>query len=466
MKSEKSWLLEGWRHKFKKASFQETAYGPVSTNTAEEDTCGSLESSLTSSGHHGRANNGLGLLFTSFFLVAQVAGLGVLALPWAVAQTGWGGMGLLAGSCLVVGFSACHLGHSWIILEERWPEYQRACRKPYPAMAYRTLGMFGWHLVNIVQCVTLFGVSTVTILLSAQLLASVLETVLPQLTVCSWIIACGCALVPLSWLGSPKDFWQASVLAMIAVIAAIVVVIVKVVVEAPGFNPDHPAPTFSSFFLGFGTIMFSYGGAVTFPTIQNDMSDRSKFPVAVMIAFAALMVLYLPVAALGYLEFGNSVEVNILLSVHGVAVQVTRVLMLVNNAFTYILVVNPLSQSLEEALGLPNAFGWRRCILRTTIVGAGIVISLAVQNFGKILNLIGSFSVPLLTFILPPIFYMRLCDSKENGDWQTRHIHWSHRTLLWSVVLIGLVTTVAATWSAMTALLAPGQYEGTCFDSV
>lgn len=47
-----------------------------------------VESVMVCSGEHGRAQRGLGVLLTSFFLVAQVAGMGILALPWAIAQTG------------------------------------------------------------------------------------------------------------------------------------------------------------------------------------------------------------------------------------------------------------------------------------------------------------------------------------------------------------------------------------------
>lgn len=48
---------------------------------------------------------------------------------------------------------------------------------------------------------------------------------------------------------------------------------------------SYTSPSVSSFFLGFGTILFSFGGASTFPTIQNDMKDRTRFPVSVNIAF-------------------------------------------------------------------------------------------------------------------------------------------------------------------------------------
>lgn len=43
---------------------------------------------------------------------------------------------------------------------------------------------------------------------------------------------------------------------------------------------------FRDFFLSFGTILFAFGGASTFPTIQNDMEEKHKFSKSVFIAFS------------------------------------------------------------------------------------------------------------------------------------------------------------------------------------
>jgi solute carrier family 32 (vesicular inhibitory amino acid transporter) len=42
---------------------------------------------------------------------------------------------------------------------------------------------------------------------------------------------------------------------------------------------------FQDFFLAFGTIMFAFGGASTFPTIQNDMTDKNKFSHSLQYSF-------------------------------------------------------------------------------------------------------------------------------------------------------------------------------------
>ena len=47
--------------------------------------------------------------------------------------------------------------------------------------------------------------------------------------------------------------------------------------------PNVPDPTFKGFFTAFSSIMFAFGGASTFPTIQADMKERTKFPIAALL---------------------------------------------------------------------------------------------------------------------------------------------------------------------------------------
>jgi len=49
----------------------------------------------------------------------------------------------------------------------------------------------------------------------------------------------------------------------------------------------HSNPTFANFFGAFGTILFAFGGASVFPTIQVDMGEPEKFPKAVVIGITS-----------------------------------------------------------------------------------------------------------------------------------------------------------------------------------
>ena len=56
--------------------------------------------------------------------------------------------------------------------------------------------------------------------------------------------------------------------------------------------------------------MFAFAGASTFPTIQADMADRSKFNISAIIAMAILFLIYFPMAVGGYYSLGNEVDIS------------------------------------------------------------------------------------------------------------------------------------------------------------
>ena len=50
-----------------------------------------------------------------------------------------------------------------------------------------------------------------------------------------------------------------------------------------------------------------------------------------------------------------------------------------------------------------------------------LFVAETIPSFGNILDLVGASTVTLLTFVMPPYFYMRLCDSStDNKDWTER----------------------------------------------
>lgn len=80
---------------------------------------------------------------------------------------------------------------------------------------------------------------------------------------------------------------QAAVLSVLAAFVSFVVVLAQLLIDKDTFpEPKYENPTFISFSLGFGTLLFSYGGAAIFPTIQNDTKHRHQFWKSVVMAFA------------------------------------------------------------------------------------------------------------------------------------------------------------------------------------
>lgn len=112
---------------------------------------------------------GIHWIVTGLFLVGDIAGGGLVALPTAVTRARkftikinfflnqmkptdhvfykyifsefWPGLIYLILMAAVTGFTSYILGLSWMILIRQFPEYRAHTRQPYPEMGYRALGM-------------------------------------------------------------------------------------------------------------------------------------------------------------------------------------------------------------------------------------------------------------------------------------------------------------------------------------
>lgn len=55
----------------------------------------------------------------------------------------------------------------------------------------------------------------------------------------------------------------------------------------------HTTHSFPEFFMSFGTLLFAFGGASTFPTIQNDMEKKPQFSWSILIAFIGMYFFFI-----------------------------------------------------------------------------------------------------------------------------------------------------------------------------
>lgn len=82
-------------------------------------------------------------------------------------------------------------------------------------------------------------------------------------------------------------FRVVGVAALLTTSIACVLIFTQIVMDGLRLTESVPHKPHSvhDFFFSFGTILFSYGGAATFPTIQNDMVHRDRFSVSATIGF-------------------------------------------------------------------------------------------------------------------------------------------------------------------------------------
>jgi len=397
------------------------------------------------------SHGGLGVITAGVFLAGEMAGSGVLALPYAMVGTGWMGLLLIVLFTVNSGFTGTRLGLCWIMLEERYEEFRGQVRDPYPAIGEKAVGRWGRVCSIFSITLTLYGGGCVFIVLISQLLSSLMAGVGVELTLCTWMVIVAVCLTPLTWMGTPKDFWPIAVGALITTCIACLLVIINCILDGTQLEEvKYPAPTMEGFFKAFGSIMFAFAGASTFPTIQADMKERSKFPISATLAIGILFCIYFPMAAGCYFAIGDRVKDNIVLAMSSGWEKITVEIMLLLHLITaYPIITNPPAQFFEQVFNIPSNFNWKRVALRTLSTFVLLFVAESVPSFGAILDLVGGSTVTLLTFVFPPFFYMKLADaSLSRKDWVQRRIPMWERIYCWILIVIGVMGGALATYQA------------------
>ncbi|EPB68758.1 transmembrane amino acid transporter protein [Ancylostoma ceylanicum] len=202
-------------------------------------------------------------------------------------------------------------------MQKRWPKYLKTCRSPYAEMAQRAIGGKASLLAHAMIQITLFGGASVFSLLAARNISDLLHLFGASLHFCLCLFAVSLFLWPFMMLRSPMHFWQVSIGAALSTTVAVILILIGTSIDVPiCFQAaSYAEVTPRQFTLGFGTIVFAYGGHPVFPTIQHDMRQPRHFSKAVMLSYIVLFLLYAPVAIGGYAVYGTSLTDSIVSSI-------------------------------------------------------------------------------------------------------------------------------------------------------
>lgn len=103
------------------------------------------------------------------------------------------------------------------MIEEKWPEYRDTkVRSPYATMALKAVGPKTATLATFTMNFQFLGGTVVLLLLSAEMTDSILSQYVHGVRLCEWILIIGFCLLPMTFFGSPVDFWPVAVTAMSA----------------------------------------------------------------------------------------------------------------------------------------------------------------------------------------------------------------------------------------------------------
>ena len=319
---------------------------------------------------------GLSVLTAGIFIVAEIAGAGVLALPKALAGLRFPGLLAFGFAGALLGYAGLLLGKSWMIaLRETAKLSDEPIRDPYPAIGERAYGKLGRAVVLILLCSHGFLASVVYVIMPSEMMSHIFHVTFVGMTesesIRIWIMIFILIVVPLTWFDSPKDNWFIAVVASVSTAIGVICILCNYVLLSKHSQPvsskiDHTFFTMvNNLAVSFGIFVAAFTGAVVFPTVQTDMKEPEKFSKSLLIGYSGCVFVYAPVMIGGFVIFDQNVKSNVLLSLtsvinsihHAVAFKVlvfTAVSCFVAHFVSATIIqVNPVVQLIEGYLKVP-----------------------------------------------------------------------------------------------------------------
>ncbi|XP_026812735.1 amino acid transporter AVT1D [Rhopalosiphum maidis] len=425
-------------------------------------------------------SSGLTVPFAILCIVDLFGIFPIVVLPGPVIKCGWLGIPLAISVFTIQVYTAILLGKCWIIAEEIEPNIVKKNRYPYAALAELIFGDKVKRIVTVMLDVAVFGACIPNLLIASynlHILGIKLSNDSFNLSPCIWLIVVGIVLCPPLWLGSPKDMkWIASSSVFFVGSVSVLTWISMYNTQREMYAPILE-PSWNSVALAYGLLAFQFDVHPLVLTIQMDMVNKRKLPLAIICAFLITCSLFLITTTIGYVRFGSLLSSNLLDQLsESYVLDVNITLVTIQICLSTAVSTTALFQHIEHFFKIPKEFNWRRCVLRSCIVMLAVTIGEAVPRFDLLMGLIGALLTGPLMFLLPPLFYIkirslrRLKTKKSEGVCYrtfpnakpTPIVGFKRLALLVFIILAGTLATILSTVSGIRDTIIYAKFTPSC----
>ncbi|KAJ0037796.1 hypothetical protein Pint_23658 [Pistacia integerrima] len=363
--------------------------------------------------------------YSAFHNVTAMVGAGVLSLPYAMAELGWGpGIAILILSWVITLYTL------WQMVEMHEMVPGRRFDRYHELGQYAFGEKLGLWIVVPQQLIVEVGVNIVYMVTGGKSLKKFHDTVCPSCTPIRstyFIIIFASVHFVLSHLPNFNSISGVSLAA-----AVIYSTIAWAASLRKGVKPDvdysYKATTNTGvvfdFFSGLGEVAFAYAGHNVVleiqATIPSTPDNPSKGPMwkGVVVAYIIVALCYFPVAIVGYYIFGNSVDDNILITLEKPTwlIAMANVFVVIHVIGSYQIFAMPVFDMLETFLVKKLHFRpsfFLRFVTRTTYVAFTMVVGICIPFFGSLLGFFGGFAFAPTTYFLPCIMWLAIHKPKR-----------------------------------------------------
>ncbi|KAF4728931.1 hypothetical protein FOZ63_013749 [Perkinsus olseni] len=351
-----------------------------------------------------------GLIGATASLVVTCVGIGVLALPKVMQESGWiGGFIILFVAGLASMWMAMHLCDACVALKKgsEYPSFQD--------VGMRTFGIAG--KLAVVLCVDIFMVGLCVILLI--LFAQNTMRLWPVLTQDWWVLIYAGLMVPFVWIRSMKLIGWLSSVGVISIVATCIVIVIASATNAVKEGDAVEYHLFSDQ-LGsaMATLMTSFGLTSMLSAVLNGLGDPSKLNKAIIWAFAIIFAVYVSVMAAGYAGYGDGIaQYGDIVSAISTSTGKLNwagysivVCILVVCATHFLALFTPVALDCERLI--PEKAPLRRlmcCCTRTVLVAVCALLATLVPGVTTLISFLGAILGMPCVMLLPLVFYWKAC---------------------------------------------------------
>lgn len=389
--------------------------------------------------------------YSTMHNVTAMVGAGVLSLPYAMSEMGWG-----------AGVTAMLL--SWIItFYTIWQMVEMHEMVPGKRFdRYHELGQYAFGdklgLWIVVPQQMLVEISTCIIYMvtGGKSLKKFQEIVFPHvkpIKLTYFIMIFSTIEFVLSLL---PNFNSLSSVSFVAAILSIIYSTIAWItsakehatgrVEVVSYGPrsDKSSDNAFMFLSALGNVAFAYAGhnvvleiQATIPSTPEKPSKKAMWK-GVLIAYIIVALCYLPVAFIGYWAFGNGVDDNILLTLHRPTwlIAAANIFVVVHVIGSYQVYAMPVFDMIEtyavKSLKYKPCTSLRVCV-RTVFVAFTLFVGLTFPFFGGLMGFFGGFALAPTSYYLPCIIWLIIKKPKRFS------LSWN---INWLCIIVGVLLTL------------------------
>ncbi|KAJ3708176.1 hypothetical protein LUZ61_011881 [Rhynchospora tenuis] len=386
--------------------------------------------------------------YSAFHNVTAMVGAGVLGLPYAMSQLGWGpGIAILIISWVVTLYTLWQMVEMHeVVPGKRFDRYHELGQHAFG----ERLGL--WIVVP-QQLIVEVSTDIVYMVTGGKSLKKFHDTVCPDcknIKETYFIMIFASVHFVLSQLPNFNSISGVSLAAAVMSLSYSTIAWAASVNKGKqsdveyGYKSSSAGGTILSFFNALGTVAFAYAGHNVVleiqATIPSTPEKPSKKPMwrGVIVAYIIVALCYFPVAIIGYWAFGNTVNDDILISLEKPRwlIATANMMVVIHVIGGYQIYAMPVFDMMETVLvkklefrpGLPL-----RLVSRSIYVALTMFLGMTFPFFSGLLGFFGGFAFAPTTYYLPCIMWLAIYKPKRYS------LSW---TINWICIILGVLLMV------------------------